>query len=84
MPLLSFAIPYIKNVSEALARVFNKHTISVTMIPHSTLCRALVHPKDKTKLCGCVNRILWKNCEAKYIGETGRKLGTRLSEHKKD
>ena len=49
--------------------------------------RALVHPKDKTKLeevCGCVYRIPCKHCEAVYLGETGRKLGTRLSEHKKD
>jgi hypothetical protein len=25
-----------------------------------------------------------KNCDKIYIGETGRKLGTRISEHKKD
>ena len=31
-----------------------------------------------------VYRIPCTNCEAVYIGETGRKLGTRLSEHKKD
>ena len=46
----SVVIPYIKNVSEALARVFKKHNIFVTMRPHSTLRRVLVYPKDKIKL----------------------------------
>ena len=80
-------IPYVKNVSEALSRVFRKHNIGVAMRPHSTLRRALVHPKDKTnkeEVCGCVYRIPCKNCDSVYIGETGRKLGTRLNEHRKD
>jgi hypothetical protein len=80
-------IPYVKNVSEALARVYRKHNIGVAMRPHSTLRRFLVHPKDKTlteEVCGCVYKIPYKNCETVYIGETGRKLGTRINEHKKD
>ncbi|KAH3700157.1 hypothetical protein DPMN_076760 [Dreissena polymorpha] len=50
------------------------------MRPHSTLRRFLVHPKDTTlteEVCGCVYKIPCKNCETVYIGETGRKLGTR-------
>ena len=79
-------IPYVKNVSEALARVYRKHNRNVAMRPHITLRRFLVHPKDKTLTeegCGCVYKIPCKNCETVYIGETGRKRGTRMNEHKK-
>ncbi|KAH3712709.1 hypothetical protein DPMN_072463 [Dreissena polymorpha] len=37
-------IPYVNNVSEALARVYRKHNISEAMRPHSTLRRFFVHP----------------------------------------
>jgi len=44
-----------------------------------------VHPKDKQEkeeITDCVYKIPCSNCEQTYIGETGRKLGTRLKEHK--
>ena len=41
--------PYVQNVSEAAARVFRKHNVSVTVRPHSTLRKAPVHPKDKVE-----------------------------------
>ena len=79
-------IPYIK-VPEALARVFRKHNIDVVMKPLNTLRTALAHPKDKTNpedVCGCVYKIPCKHCDSVYIGETGRKLGTRIGEHMED
>ena len=57
------------------------------MRPHTTLRRLLVHPKDKVELeeqGELVYQIPCKNCGAKYIGETGRLLKTRLVEHRKD
>ena len=44
-------------------------------------------PKDKTESnhkCGVVYQINCNNCNASYIGETERALGTRISEHKRD
>jgi len=62
-----------------------KHQVPVTMRPVRTLRRLLVHPKDKQEkkeITDCVYKIPCSNCEKTYIGETGRKLGTRLKEHK--
>jgi len=45
----------------------------------------LVHPKDKQdkeEITDCVYKIPCASCEKCYIGETGRKFGTRLKEHK--
>ena len=51
----------------------------------SSLRRELVHPKDKRD-CYNTTHALYNipclNCELCYIGETGRKFGTRLDEHK--
>ena len=37
---------------------------------------------EKVKNTGVVYQIPCKDCDAKYIGETGRSLETRLKEHK--
>ena len=49
------------------------------------LRRELVHPKDKRdqlNTCNAIYEAPCKNCELTYIGETGRKFGKRLEEHK--
>jgi hypothetical protein len=80
-------IPYIHGVSERLRRVLKQHKIGTTYRPINKISQMIVHPKDKITQedkCGVVYRIPCSNCERVYIGETGRKLSTRLSEHKKD
>jgi len=45
----------------------------------------LVHPKDKQEkedLTECVYKVPCANCDKTYIGETGRKFGVRLQEHR--
>ena len=72
-----------EKVSETVARVFRKHNVSVAMRPVKTLKRVLVHPKDKQakeETTECVYRIPCGNCDKTYVGETGRKFGTRLRE----
>ena len=60
-------------------------TISIAKL--LTLQNIVVHPKDtvkdeeKTELIYCVP---CKNCSSSYIGETGRKFGLRIREHKKE
>ena len=55
--------------------------------PHCTLRRLLVHSKDKVrtlKKANYVYRIPCKNCDKSYAGKTGRSLGLRMKEHRKE
>ena len=52
--------------------------------PITTLRRLLTNVKDKDKpedRQGAVYKIKCCDCQASYIGETGRNLSTRLTEH---
>ena len=64
-----------------------KHGIEAPSKPHRTMRQILVHPKDKIddgKKCGAVYCVPCLSCPQKYIGETGRKLETRIEDHKKE
>ena len=83
----SVVIPYVKGLSEAVHRVMRKYSVSAAMKPCNKLRNILVHPKDKVKEMDKgqgVYKVPCLSCPAVYIGETGRKLGTRIEEHKKD
>ena len=80
-------IPYVKGLSEAVHRVMKKHGVSTAMKPQNKLRDLLVHPKDKVKEMDKgqgVYKVPCRSCSAVYVGETGRKLGTRFDEHRKD
>ncbi|XP_072048938.1 uncharacterized protein [Amphiura filiformis] len=80
-------LPYVKGVTERVSRVMKKYNVSTAMKPHNTLRRELVHPKDKrdpNNLTQAVYKIPCLNCDLSYSGETGRKFGTRLEEHRKE
>ncbi|KAI8516840.1 hypothetical protein Bbelb_054210 [Branchiostoma belcheri] len=81
---------YIKDLSEALRRIFISHGIATCFKPTTTLRHILVAPKDKTpkeKKCGVIYHIpcQGKNnrgpCQETYIGETERSLKARFQEH---
>jgi len=62
-----------------------KHQVPVAMRPVKTLKSLLVHPQDKQEkeeITDCIYKIARASCEKCYIGETGRKFGTRLKERK--
>ena len=62
------------------------YNIGVAHKPITTLRRLLTKVKDKDKpedKQGAVYKIKCCDCQASYIGETGRNLSTRLTEHKK-
>ena len=74
-----------EGLSERLRRAFNSAGVSTSFKPQNTLRRSLVSPKDKTeqeKQSGVVYSIPCKDCDSLYIGESGRKLEKRLTEHK--
>ena len=78
-------IPYVDNVSEAVARIVRKHNVPVAMKPYKTLKSVLVHAKDKQEkedVTECVYKVPYANCDKTYIGETERKFGVRLQEHR--
>lgn len=81
------SVPYIKNISESAARILKKGGVSVAHKPSNTLRMNLMRVKDKRDVsdnAGVVYSIPCQDCDKKYVGETGRLLGTRIAEHKKD
>ncbi|BHF78632.1 hypothetical protein SprV_0602174500 [Sparganum proliferum] len=78
------ALPYVKNVSEAVGRLLAPLGVGVAHRPEATIRRQLMKPKDplpRQETSGVVYRI-WCSCgQSNYVGETGRQLQTRMAEH---
>ena len=76
-----------KGLSEAFARILKSCSIATANRRHRMLQNFVVHPKDtvkdeeKTEL---IYRVPCKNCSSSYVGETDRKFGLRIKEHKKE
>lgn len=80
-------IPYIKGVSESIRRALIPLNIKTTFKPFIKLRNMLSKPKDPIppdSRSGVVYRLQCRDCDAVYIGETGRKCCTRFKEHKRD
>ncbi|BHF73279.1 hypothetical protein SprV_0401635900 [Sparganum proliferum] len=79
------SIPYIKGVSEAVARSLAPLGIGVAHRPDSTIRRQVMRPKDpvpKHEMSAVVYRLQCSCGRCNYVGETGRRLQTRMHEHK--
>ena len=79
-------LPYVSGTSERLARVLTAFGVKVAQKPVKKLRDMLVHPKDpldKMKKQGTVYQLECADCGARYVGETGRDLATRIQEHKR-
>ncbi|BHF57227.1 hypothetical protein SprV_0100016800 [Sparganum proliferum] len=78
------ALPYVKNVSEAFGRLLAPLGVGVAHRPETTIRRQLMKPKDplpRQETSGVVYRF-WCSCgQSNYVGETGRQLQTRMTEH---
>ena len=80
-------IQYVEGIAEKATRILRRHDIATVMSPHATLRKLLVHPKDKRdplSTTGCIYEVPCANCNESYVGEIGRRLETRLNEHKKE
>ena len=80
-------LPYIRGLSERLRRLFKHHQIGTSYRPHNKISQFVIHPKDPIPIeekCGVIYEVSCNNCNKTYIGETSRKLGTRIAEHRKD
>ncbi|BHF74871.1 hypothetical protein SprV_0501795900 [Sparganum proliferum] len=78
------ALPYIKNVSEAVGRLRAPLGVGVAHRPEATIRRLVMKPKDplpRQETSGVVYRI-WCSCgQNNYVGETERQLRTRVADH---
>ena len=74
-------IPHVKGLSKETRREMKEFEIPVSFKPYKTIGQHLGHPKDpilKEEQSGVVYTIKCKDCEGKYIGETGRQMRLEL------
>ena len=84
-PLTTVTIPYIKGTSETISRILQPYNIRVAHKPTTTLRQLLTNVKDRDEpnnRQGAVCKIRCSDCQASYVGETGRNLNMILTEHK--
>nr|VZI38220.1 unnamed protein product [Spirometra erinaceieuropaei] len=78
------ALTYVKKVSEVVGRLLAPLGVGVAHRPEATIRRPLMKPKDPLppqETSAVVYRI-WCSCgQSNYVGETGRQLQTRMTEH---
>jgi len=77
-------ISYIQHVSEPISRIIRKAGVQVHVKPHNTICSKVVALKDKTdrsEKTRVAYIIKCQDCEAKYVGETKRRLRKKIQEH---
>ena len=78
------SIPYVLGVSEPIKRVLAQVVVGVALKPHCMLSSVFRKPKDRnveSEKSGLVYKIPCRDCDAVYIGETGRSLKIRKREH---
>ena len=92
-PRSRVTIPYIQGVSEAVTNILSNINVQVHMKPFMTLRRILSHPKDRIPEFSPIQRIVFlikssvvykincRDCDASYVGETGRALKSHVLEH---
>ena len=78
------SLPYIKRTTERLGKICLKHGLIPVFRYSDTLREIISHPKKnvhKYRNKGVIYRIPCKDCREVYIGETGRPLSVRITEH---
>jgi len=82
-----FLIPYIKNISDKFKNIVCGLESKLAFFSLNKLDRIIKAKKDCLPLNynkDIVYKISCKDCDSTYVGQTKRKLNTRLLEHKKD
>ena len=78
------SIPYVQGVSKSISRILTQVGVGVALKPHHTLSSLFCKPKDAISFeqkRGLVYEISCRDCNAVYVGETGRSVRTRKREH---
>jgi len=80
-----FTVPYISGISDKFKNIINGEMTRVSFFSENKLSRFIKAHKDalqKVSNMNTVYKIDCKDCDASYVGQTGRQLKTRISEHK--
>ena len=78
-------LPYIPGISERIEKTCRPLGVKTVSRSKCTLRSSLVHvkqPREDKRKKGVIYEVPCKDCQCVYIGETGRTLEKRLSEHK--
>ena len=79
-------ISYVQGIFEAVSQVLSDLNIQVCFKPVNTLRKILSHPKDHVHMMSKSNvvyKVKCADCDASNVGETKRRLETRIAEHRK-
>jgi hypothetical protein len=78
-------IPYVAGLSEAVRRVGDKVGSKIAFSSGDTLKKRLTHvkPNEKCEEKDLIDKIPCE-CDAKYIGETGKPLDITVNEHRRN
>jgi len=82
-----FTIPYVKSVSESFLPITKKYGLDIAFTVPNTLNIFIKRGKDRIEpqlQNDCVYKIECSNCDMTYVGQTKRRLCTRLKEHRAD
>ncbi|BHF73432.1 hypothetical protein SprV_0401651300 [Sparganum proliferum] len=85
-PTLWHPLPYIKNVSEAMERIAGELGVGIAHRPTATMRNKIIRVKDRLDVgeqSGVVYQIPCRDCPRHYTGQTGRRLSSRITEHKR-
>jgi len=79
-----FVIPYVKSISEITTSMFDKSLVTRGYRGLNKLDKIIKVQKDPTEHThknNIVYKINCNNCDASYVGQTKRKMMTRIKEH---
>ena len=77
-------IPYYPGLSERVARILKKVGKNLSLKPTRKICDMVVRKRFQEPLTlGCVYNICCSDCDFTYVGETGRTVEERVSEHRR-
>ncbi|KYN22457.1 hypothetical protein ALC57_05142 [Trachymyrmex cornetzi] len=79
-----FVVPYIPKITNTVISNLNKDVFTIGIRCMNKLNRFVKVHKDKTDTMSknnVVYKVTCKDCEASYVGQTKRKLSTRVKEH---
>lgn len=80
-----FCVPYIPSLTDKFKRITNDLNVKLAYCSINKLNKYIKTNKDpvpKLSNNNVVYKIDCKDCDASYVGQTGRKLSTRVSEHR--